>query len=107
MENPPPGYNGPFIKAAIICDRVLTEPDGVLSPIRVIDRLNVQAAGPGAPETMPVNRRTLFLVVMLVRGEAQGGTNVRVQVEDPAATLKILWDGSLDFLGGPENGHNL
>ena len=44
---------GPFIAAAVICENVLNEQDGVLSVIRIIDRLIQQAVGPEPPDDMP------------------------------------------------------
>lgn len=38
---------GPYLNAALICEKMLREADGVLSPIRIIDRytLNVVTSG--------------------------------------------------------------
>ena len=35
--------DGPFVAAAFICERVLREVDGVLSAMRIIDRVTIKA----------------------------------------------------------------
>ena len=36
---------GPYLHAAHFCEKLLTEKDGVLSAIRIIDRITVTASG--------------------------------------------------------------
>lgn len=40
---------GPYLQAALLCERVMEEKDGVLSVIRIIDRLIHTALGPAGP----------------------------------------------------------
>ncbi|MGH9740926.1 MAG: hypothetical protein ACRD51_01105, partial [Candidatus Acidiferrum sp.] len=47
---------GPYLQMACFCEKVLNEKDGVLSIIRVIDRLTVNASGPDSPEQMPAGQ---------------------------------------------------
>jgi len=43
---------GPYLQAALLCERVMQEKDGVLSVIRIIDRVIHTAMGPETPDTM-------------------------------------------------------
>ena len=97
---------GPHVKTAAICESVIEGKDGVLSLIRIIDRLTITAAGPEAPSDMPPISRTLTLVVMLISGRARGTHNVEVRVEKPDATTASLWNGTV-FLEGEDRGANL
>jgi hypothetical protein len=40
---------GPYIGAAFLCEKILQEKDGVLSAIRIVDRITHSAVGPEAP----------------------------------------------------------
>jgi hypothetical protein len=70
---------------AALCERVLTEQDGVLSLIRVVDRITQAAAGEEVPEQMPpFLLSNLNLVVMLKAGEAQGRYAIKLRILDPS-----------------------
>jgi hypothetical protein len=64
--------DGPFVQMACFCEKVLNEQDGVLSIIRVIDRLIVSTSGLGAPEQMPAGQMNFPLVVILKSGFVKG-----------------------------------
>lgn len=68
---------GPYLQMALFCDRVLQEKDGVLSVIRVIDRINVNVSDPAAPEQMPPIPISTNLVVGMKSGGGQGKANVK------------------------------
>ena len=97
---------GPYLKAALFCESVIEGKDGVLSLIRVIDRLTVTAAGPTALPDMPATEHTLKLVLMLISGRAQGSAEVAVSVEPPGAPEESLWRTDV-FLQGEDQGANL
>jgi hypothetical protein len=97
---------GPFLKAAIICSDVIEGKDGVLSLIRVIDRLTIAVAGQQIPAAMPTVPQLMKLVLMFVSGRAEGTHNVAVKIERPNAEMRDLWTGSV-FLEGEDRGANL
>lgn len=105
--------DGPFVKAALFCDQVVEGKDGVLTPVRVIDRFTVSAVGEGAPpdlEAMPAQEFEFTILVMLVAGAARGGTNITLRMTHPSGLdthATVVWDGSVSFNGGPDQGHNL
>ncbi len=76
--------NGPFLSAAFLCERVLTEQDGVASFIRVVDRKTHRAVGPGAPEEMPELDLNWWLVVAFKAGAARGRSALEITIEAPS-----------------------
>ena len=97
---------GPYLKAAVFCENVIEGKDGVLSIIRVIDRLTVTAAGPEAPVEMPPFGGVLKLVLMFISGRARGNHAVEVKVEKPDGTATNAWTGTV-FLEGEDRGANV
>ena len=75
---------GPHLQMAVFCEKVLQEKDGVLSLIRIIDRINRTAAGPEAPEAMPPFDYQLTSVITLKSGNARGGVQVEIEPEGPS-----------------------
>lgn len=97
---------GPHLKAALFCSDVIEGKDGVLSLIRVIDRLTIAAAGSQPLATMPPIKQTLKLVLMFASGRAKGTHEVAVKVERPDSTVKDTWKGTV-FLEGEDRGANI
>jgi len=87
---------GPFVRAAILCERVLCETDGALSAIRILD---------DGPATGVDGRSIhLALLLMLVRGDVAAGQHLAMlEIRNPAGELvstkpiALALDG-----GGPE-----
>lgn len=70
--------DGPFLLAALLCERVLLEPDGVASAIRIVDQLVPdEALLKGAVVVPPVMQ--LSLLVILKSGTAPGGADLHPQ----------------------------
>lgn len=86
------------MQVAAVCEKVLQERDGVLSLIRVIDRLNVLAVGQASPEQL-VGRLRPTLAVCLRSGDARGRHPVAIAVERPDGTspdpqvFEVLFEG--------------
>jgi len=97
---------GPYLKTAIFCERVLREQDGVLSLIRIVDRLNVVSQGPGAPDAMPETPFQTNLVIMLVSGAAKGRHELKITVEEPSGLSKDLLSTSV-YMEGGDKGQNI
>jgi hypothetical protein len=49
-----PEFGGPYLQMAVFCDRVLQEKGGVISIIRVVDRLIITATGPDDRSALPL-----------------------------------------------------
>jgi hypothetical protein len=90
---------GPFLAAALFCEKVLQEKDGVTSLIRVVDRLITQATGVNPPEQMPRLQANLTLFISLKAGFARGSYAVHIRSTNPLgrsadlATLPVLLEG--------------
>jgi hypothetical protein len=97
---------GPYLNAAMICERVLRETDNVVSAIRIIDRFttNVQAVGMELP-ALPGQRRVSFMMLLQFRsGSARGNQSLRIEVERPDGMVRPLLSQSVYFDGGEERG---
>lgn len=97
---------GPYLQTALICETVLTEQDGVLSIIRVIDRVIVSATGPDAPATMPPFGANLTLLITLKSGPARGTHPVRITMEQPSGISREV-GLTTAMLEGEDRGANL
>ena len=75
---------GPFLKVACFCERVLREADGVVTVVRVIDRLTHTEAKPDAPAEMPPVTYEMKLVIMLIPAKALGRHELKVERELPS-----------------------
>ncbi len=94
---------GPHIAIATLCEKVLTEQDGVLSIIRVIDRFIQTATGPEPPDQMPpfiISDRDLKMVVALKSDKAKGRFSVKVIVEDPSGARVPVGESDVTLPGG-------
>jgi hypothetical protein len=85
---------GPFVTAALLCNSVTEDSDGVVSALRIVDE--IRAVIPhNAPidfpsETTPVEV-SLFALVIIRRGDARGGKHVlRLVVETPTGKTSEL-----------------
>jgi hypothetical protein len=99
---------GPYVNAAVFCEKAITEQDGVLSLIRVVDQINVQAQGPEAPDELPPGGLIQPTLVLVFKpGEARGSQRVRVDIEHPDTIIRKGPEQSFSFTGGPNNGVNI
>lgn len=97
---------GPYLQTALICQTVLQERDGVLSIIRVIDRLIVSAAGQDAPEHMPPIAGNVTLLITLKSGPARGSYPIRITLEAPSGISREVGVMTA-MLEGEDRGANL
>jgi hypothetical protein len=104
------GYDtGPYVNAALFCERALQEADGVLSIMRVIDTINVQAQGPEAPSELPEGGILVnpTLVISLKPGQAHGSQAVRIDMEAPDGHVITISELGLNFAGASNIGQNI
>ena len=97
---------GPYLQAALLCERVMEEKDGVLSIIRVIDRVIHTAMGPSAPDTMPPLTYAMTALVVLKSGGARGTVQVRLDMEEPSGLITPGPSMSA-LMEGEDRGQNL
>jgi hypothetical protein len=111
-----PRAGGPYLIHAAVCERVLQEADGVLSLIRIIDRLtvNTQVAlppgvtlPPGAiPGTAAIPPYPVTLAIAIRSGSFRGSLPLRVRLEAPSGLKLSQLDVSVTF-EGEDRGANL
>jgi hypothetical protein len=98
---------GPFLGMAVLCERVLTEQDGTLSLIRVVDRVTrLVPTGPGATAIPPPQPIPLQLVLSFRSGAARGSHQIAVQVETPSG-LRLPENSFSILLEGEDRGANV
>jgi hypothetical protein len=96
-----PFERGPYLNAAVLCERVLTEQDGVNSVIRIIDRITNTATGPELPLEMPPSVHTLWLYISFKSGSRRGGSDLTIRMQKPSGdgqvnTLPVHFEGEDD-----------
>ncbi len=98
--------SGPYVSAALLCEKVLIEQDNTPTLVRVIDRLitntitinigNPQGPTPPQPEVEPFN---LTLFISFKSGDARGKSTVKIELEAPNGIkrppqeLPVLFEG--------------
>ena len=88
---------GPFVRACLLCERVLREDDGTLSAIRIV-HATVVPRGPTPPP------QKLTLLVMMVRGdETPGLHHLLLKTQLPSGEFVAPKDVPVQMdPGGPE-----
>ena len=87
---------GPYIKAALLCERVLVERDNVHTLVRVIDRFITQIPPGQGVKPVPVK---FYLVLMFTSGFAHHKMKVRADIVSPnggtitSITNDVLFQG--------------
>ena len=97
---------GPYLEVATFCEQVIEDKSGVLSLIRIVDRLNIATQGPNAPEEMPPQVLNWLLVLVLKSGEARGSIPIKIEPELPSGMRLNPVILSAHFEGG-NRGQNM
>jgi len=98
---------GPFLAAAILCEKVLVEQDGVFSAIRIVDQINHAIVGPDVPDELPTITIDLTALVVLKAGDARGRYAVRLRPEKPSGQRMPPAEFAVRFDAGPNQGSAL
>ena len=99
---------GPWVRMALLCERVIEDKEGVLTIVRVVDRVitTVQAQGVDPPAQMPPLDYATNLVITLTAGDALGRHTVNVETEGPDGQTKPGPSFTVVF-ESPDRGTNL
>ena len=99
---------GPYLNTAILCERVLQEKDGVLSVVRIIDRVTVTAVSTEAPapEMIPPSTLMFSLLIVLKSGVYKGTAEIKLEITSPSGQ-KTGFSTIDAFFEGDERGVNL
>ena len=93
---------GPFLSAALLCEKVLVEQDGVKSAIRIVDRVTRTAVGPSPPDEMEPFDYDVTLLLKLKSGSARGVFPIEVRLLKPSGESptplrqNVLFEGEED-----------
>lgn len=82
----------PYVSVAAFCDSVITEANGTLSLIRVVDRITHRLRSDSPPETFPEFQHQIWYVLAIKTGPAEGKHSVRIQFERPNQEPQVLID---------------
>ncbi len=93
---------GPHLTVAALCERVLQEADGLLSPIRILDRLIVtlHGLGPAPPDDTKLPIMPVWLCLIFKADQARGKETITVRIERPdgishdAIQQTVLFEGA-------------
>lgn len=91
--------SGPYLTAALICEKVLQEKDGSISVIRIVDRITLNALASQSPETLPPTPVNLYALIAFKSGSARGRHTVKWTIETPSGLklpeqlLPVLFEG--------------
>ena len=107
MPEQHPFERGPHLAAAVLCEKVLTEQDGVASLIRIVDRVTQTAIGPEAPFAMTTFQRELFLFVSFKSGSARGVKELTVRLTKPSGESPFAETLPVNFEGEDDRGANV
>lgn len=95
--------SGPHLSAALICERVLNEQDGVASIVRIIDRVMFVVDEGGEP----VDKQYVFFMYLSFKsGAARGAHDIEIRMEKPSGLTGPSIKASALF-EGEERGVNI
>lgn len=106
MPPTPAPQGGPYVQAALVCEKILNDADGVASLIRVVDRITVQAVGIDPPAEMPPQQLDLNVIVMLKSGDARGRHALKFRPDAPGGEQRPALEVQLN-LEGEDRGVNV
>jgi hypothetical protein len=95
---------GPYLSAALLCEKVLAEAEGVKSAIRIIDRITRTAVGPEPPEQMKPFTHQLYFLVRLKSGSARGPKNLEIRLTKPSGESPPSARQTVNFEGEDDRG---
>jgi hypothetical protein len=98
---------GPFITAALFCEKLLQETDGVKSAIRIVDRVIIQTEGPQPPNEMPSFNLQTTLFLQFKSGAARGPLQLEVRMVKPSVDTKSILSRTVLFEGEDDRGTDI
>lgn len=99
-----PFDRGPYLEAALLCEKVLQEVDGVKSCIRIFDRIIRQKTGPAIPVEMEPFEQELCLFIRFKSGSARGPRALQLKMVKPSGESPAPITNTLIFEGEDDRG---
>ncbi|MGC2447511.1 MAG: hypothetical protein WA477_07700 [Candidatus Sulfotelmatobacter sp.] len=99
---------GPYLNAALLCEKVLVERDGVITAVRLVDRVTVMAVSSTvpAPELLPPSSVSFNLLIVLKSGVFKGTAAIKLVIHTPSGK-QVGESGTDAFFEGDDRGVNL
>lgn len=95
----------PQLICAMICEKLLTEADGVASAIRIVDTIQLPPVPKEARKNVILT--PLMFLTIFRAGDFRGKAHWEIQVAGPSGKKVKAAQKDLDFNGGPDYGFNL
>lgn len=95
--------DGPHLQAAFACERLLSEQDGVVSAIRIIDRVTFLTDAEG---NLVRPQHPVTFLITFKAGSARGSFTVEVRREKPSGEHATILTAPV-FFEGEDRGANL
>ena len=99
-----PFESGPYLSAAFLCEKVLTESDNVKSAIRIVDRVTHTVVRPDPPPTMEPFEHQLVLYLRFKSGSARGPMSLEVRFTKPSGESPTPLQQTINFEGEDDRG---
>jgi len=107
MPEQHPFERGPYLAVAVLCEKVLTEQDGVASLIRIVDRVTHQAIGPNAPFSLAPFQYSLWMFLSFKSGNARGTKDLTIRLQKPSGESPFAQTLPINFEGEDDRGANV
>jgi hypothetical protein len=100
--------DGPWVAMAVFCEQVIEDKQGILTLVKVIDRLTVeaQASGVEPPAQLPPGTIQLTFVISVKAGNSKGRSEIQTDLEGPDGLTRPIASHSVNFVA-PHYGTNL
>jgi hypothetical protein len=98
-----PTTGGPYLQAALLCEKALQETDGVISLIRIVDRWTVS----GPTEDMPQTAIQATMAIMLKSGFHRGPGRLTITPNTPRDVALPAMEVPVHFEGDEDRGVNV
>jgi hypothetical protein len=98
---------GPHLQAALLCERVLYEKDGVVTIVRLIDRVVVHNARATTGAQVPAAIVACHAVVILKTGSRPGNYKLRLVLSSPSQRLLREFSVDVSLPGEEDQGVNV
>jgi len=98
-----PIEGGPYLSAALLCEKALQETDGVVSLVRIVDRWTVS----GPTEEMPHTAIQTTMVLMFKSGFHRGPARLTITPITPRDLRLPAMDIPVHFEGDEDRGVNV
>lgn len=97
--------DGPYVSAALLCERILQEGDGVKTAVRIVDRTTITIEGTDIPANLPPIPVSWTLFIKLKNGKVSGKHKVSIKFINPRGKEESpTFSQEADFEGGENRG---